>query len=254
MVLQLDRFDVMEYIWETLNKTPDGRHVRYTEQDVQQLWDMGFVDTKRIGILEWKALFEPMLQSDRTYLISHDQFLALDKYRYKGEIRIPFDAMLINEGKYTDEGLDELSDASIVPSCSLPLPKLKEFMNNLKNEFRESSGLIIIKSPAKKKIWALLHKHPSPLRNLELLLDHMLKVQGEQTHEALERAEIDAVTAAAAIQTSSFRATAGTRVEAEAIGLKALQKAKKKEVEVEVTGAEKTDLKKIRRSRKGIRG
>jgi len=254
MVLELKDFDVMEHLWGSLEKTPDGKHIRYLDGDIEQLWTMGFVDTARVDLVKWKALFEPMKQADGTYLLNHSEFIALDDYRYKGEIRIPFDAMLINEGKYTDEGLDELVDASIAPSCFLAGDKLREFMDGLKADFREPDGLILIKKPAKQRIKEMLDKHPSPLRNLELLLNHMLEVKGEELHGAFERGEIDAVTAQAAMQASSFSSTPATRTEAKAQGLKALQKARKKDKPAEVEGKEKTELRKIRRSRKGMRG
>ncbi len=254
MALTLDKFDVMEYLWETLQKTPDGKHIRYTNKDVKQLWTMGFVDTQRIGLQEWKAIFEPMRQADGTFLLTHDQFTALDQYRYKGEIRIPFDAMMINEGKYDDPGLNELFEASIAPSCSLPKADLAKFLDEIKKEFREPGGLIIIKHPAKLKVKELLKKSPSPLRNLEILLNHMLKTKGEQVHDAIEKAEIDAVSAKAAMQVSSFSGKPTTRAEEKAIGLKALQQTKKKAESVEVEGKAKTELAKIRRSTRGMRG
>ncbi|MBN1282499.1 MAG: hypothetical protein JXA24_01855 [Proteobacteria bacterium] len=254
MALHLDQFDVMEYLWSTLEKSPDGRHLRYTEFDVEQLWAMGFVDTARINMQEWKAIFEPMRQADGTFLLTRDQFMSLDRWRYRGEIRIPFDAMMINEGKYTDDGLDELVEASIAPSCILPEAELRASVEKLKEEFRGPDGLILVKGPAKTRIKKLLDKYPSPLRNLEILLNHMLKTKGEEVHDAVERAEIDAVSAAAAMQASSFTAAPATRVEAKAEGLRALEKARRTEKAAEAEGKPKTELRKIRRSVKGMRG
>ena len=255
MVFKLDRSDVMEHLWGNLEKSPDGKHIRYSEFDVEQLWAMGFVDTQRVGLDEWKAVFDPMRQADGSYRISHAQFLDLDKYRYTGEIRIPFDAMLINEGKYTDEGLDELIDSSIAPSCVMPRHELYKWFDKFKKDFRESDELILIKEPAKQRIAELLGNYPSPLRNLEMILNYMLETQGDEVHEAVTRSEIDAVTTQAALQVSSFSSTPSSRVEEKAQGLRALQKTKKKkEAPAPDDGKPKTELKKIRRSRKGVRG
>ena len=253
MALKMDQFDVMEHIWETIEKTPDGKHVRYSTTDIEQLWQMGFVDTANVPLATWKAAFEPYLQGDGTFLVARDDFLALERYRYRGEVRIPFDAMRINEGKYTNEGLDDLTNASIAPSCALPTEKLREFFDTLKRDFRQPDGLILIKQPAKERIRTLLAANPSPLRNLELLLDQMIAQRGAELSGELDAAEVDAAAMKAAMEVSSFSQTPTSRVEEKAQGLRALEKSRRQEGP-EVEGAEKTELKKIRRSRKGMRG
>lgn len=250
----LDEYDVMEHLWGTIDKTPDGKLVRYDEVDVEFLWWMGFVDTERYGMEEWKAVFEPFRQADRTFLLNKDNFFALDKYRYKGEIRIPFDAMKINEGKYTAEGLDDLIKASIAPSCSISPEKLAEFFATLKKDFRQPDGLILIKADAKKRIKTLLHKNPSPLRNLEMLLDDMISSRGEEMEGEIDRAELDAAAMHAARQASSFSETPTTKSEAKAAGLKELTKARKAAAAQEVEDKPKEKLRRVRRSRKGMRG
>jgi hypothetical protein len=253
MAFLLDQFDVMEHLWSTIDKTEDGKFVHYDEIDVHQLYINGFVDAQQFTLQEWMKAFEPFRQADGTFLVNKDNFLALDKYRYKGEIRIPFDAMKINEGKYTDEGLDELVSASIAPSCKLPPEQLKEFFDTLKRDFRQADGLILIKTAAKTRIKTLLENNPSPLRNLELLLDHMLSERGADMEGDIDRAELDAATMQASRAASSFSETPTTKSEAKAVGLKALTKARKGKAG-EVKGKDKTELKKIRRSRKGMRG
>ena len=249
MVFELSKSGVMEFLWDTLEKTPDGKFIRYNQSDIEQLWWMGFVDAEHFGLDVWFKVFEPYKQPDGTYHLAKEEFLALDHYRYKGEVRIPFDAMMINEGKYTDEGLDDLIGASIAPSCSLTREELREFVENIRKEFRQNDGLILIRKSAKEKIKNLIYEHPSPLRNLELLLDNMI----EQQTIALEQSETDAATTQAAIQASQFSQAPTTRVEAKAAAYKDLEKTKKTK-EVEIKDKPKVELKKIKRSRKGMRG
>jgi len=256
MPFDLAGSSVMEYLWETLDKLEDeeGDRIVYMPEDIEQLWWMGFVDTDRYSMEEWKRVFEPYRQHEGFYLLKHDEFLALDRYRYTGDIHIPFDAMLINEGKYTDEGLDELISASIAPSCFLPRGNLNEFFDRLKKDFRQADSLILIKKEAKERIRALLEQHPSPLRNLEILLDQMIESRGEKIGQILDGAEIDVVTAEAAKQVSSFSSTPTTRVESKAKEFEKLQKVKKKKESSTDDGKPKVELKRIRRSRKGYRG
>ena len=254
MPLDLSRFGVMEHLWETLDKTPDGAHIRYQRLDIEQLWLMGFVDTQAIALEDWILVFDPYRQEDGSFVLGKEDFLALEQYRYKGEIRIPFDPMLINEGRYTDEGFDELVWASIAPSCALSRADLDAFFAALKKEFRQADGLVLIRRPAKLQIAALLEEHPSPLRNLEIMLDHMLAEKGQEILEQIGTAETDAATAQAALQASGFSSAPTTRVEEKAKGLEALAKSRKRAEPAEVEGVAKVELKKIRRSRKGMRG
>lgn len=255
MTLELSSFDVMEYLWDTLEKTKDGKAIRYNIYDVEMLWKMGFVDTEQYSMNEWKQVFEPYKQEDGTYLLSKDAFFSLDKYRYKGEIHIPFDAMRINEGLYTDEGLGELIEASIAPSCSLPKKQLDEFFTSLKDLFRTPDGLVKIDREAKLKINDVINRNPSPLRNLEIMFDQMLsKGKDKEMEGQIEGAEAKMATARAAIEASSFAASPKTRTEAAAGGLGKLVKAKKKAPGEVDSGKPSVSLKKIRRSRKGTRG
>jgi len=254
MAFLLDQFDVMEHLWSTIDKTPDGKYVHYDEIDVHQLYINGFVDAQQFTLKEWMSAFEPFRQPDGTFLLNKDNFLALDRYRYKGEVRIPFDAMKINEGKYTDDGLDDLINASIVPSCNLPQQKLKEFFETLKKDFRQADGLILIKTDAKTRIKTLLDNNPSPLRNLELLLDQMISSRGADMEGEIDRAELDAAAMQAARAASSFSESPTSKSEEKAMGLRALTKARKGKAAGEVEGKDKTELRKIRRSRKGMRG
>lgn len=254
MPLDLNQFDMMEHLWSTLDKTPDGLHIRYSAMDVEQLWWMGFVDTRRVSIAEWKAAFEPYRQPDGSFILKREEFLSLDACRYKGEIRIPFDPMKINEGKYTDEGLDELVEGSIAPSCGMTREWLKSFTDTLKKDFRQKDGLILIKRQAKERIRALLDEHPSPLRNLEILLDNMIRDRGQDITKEVEKAEADIATAEAARQVSRFASEPASIAEEKAIELRAIEKSRKAQKEAQLKGVPKVELGKIRRLRKGVRG
>ncbi len=254
MPLALSSSDIMEFLWDTLEKTPDGKHLHYNIYDVEMLWRMGFVDTERVSMEEWKQVFEPYRQQDGTFLLNKEAFFALDKYRYKGEIHIPFDAMRINEGLYTDVGLDELIEASIKPSCSLSREELKKFFDALKEEYRTPDGLIKIGPEAKMKIRDMINSNPSPLRNLEILFDQTLAKGGDkEIIEQVEAHKADIATIRAAIESSTFLAGPKNKTEAAATALKRLTKTKNKKVEIDTT-TPTVSLRKIKRSRKGVRG
>ncbi|PIU58342.1 MAG: hypothetical protein COS89_00820 [Deltaproteobacteria bacterium CG07_land_8_20_14_0_80_38_7] len=253
MPLELGAFDVMEYLWGIMEKTSDGKAVEYTNLDIEMLWQMGFVNTEQYPIDKWRLVFEPYRISEDKFILEKQAFIALDKYRYKGEIHIPFDAMLINEGFYTDEGLGELINLSIEPSCSLQKNELTDFFTTLKNKYRDSRGLIKIDKDAKIEIKNLINDHPSPLRNLEIAFDNMMKKgEDKKMNTDIDTVEADIATARAAMEVSSFSKDPLTKAETHAMNLKKLEKAKTSPQHK--TNKKTVSLKKIRRSRKGMRG
>lgn len=246
--------NVMEAIWASSEKAEDGC-LHYPIEFIDFLWEHGFVDTQKYSKEDWRQAFAPFRQADGSYKISRDEFLTLDKYRYRGDIHIPFDAMRINEGKYTDEGLGELVRDSIEPSCGLAPDPFKKFIDDLKEEYRQADDLILIKADAKLKIKKLLEDYPSPLRRLEFLFDHLLKKEGIE--EELDTTEKKIARTAtpdqqAAVQQSTFLTGDATYSEAQAKRLKGIAKAKAP-VEAD-TGRGGEPLKKVKRSKKGLRG
>lgn len=245
MTLKLDDFNLMEFLWEIADKSHEGRYINYTKNQVIFLWHLGVVDTDNISLEKWISILKPYEQLDGTFLFNKDSFLSLDKYRYKGEIRVPFDPMKINEGKYTQAGLQDLIDLSISPSCALSPDNLKKFFDEFKQKFKTKDDLIEIRRPAKLLINELLKKYPSPLHNLELLFDQMLKGNKFDVQTQAQTIE-DALN-----QKSTFEKITEEKID-KGIKLKNLEKsiAQTKKVETK----EELTLQQIKRSKKGIRG
>ncbi|MDP2599247.1 MAG: hypothetical protein Q8P84_00740 [Deltaproteobacteria bacterium] len=246
--------NVMEFIWATVDKGPDGC-VHYPLEFVDFLMDFGFVDTKKYSKEAWRAAFEPFKQPDGHFKLSRDEFLTLAKYRYAGEVKIPFDPMRINEGKYTDEGFGQLLNESIAPSCGLEAPTLNKFVEELKKEFRQPDDLILIKTEAKQKIKKLLEENPSPLRRLEIMFDNLLKKEGfkKEAKETVQKVSAAATPEQlAALQTSTFTEGPASFSEAEAKRLKNMTKAVTPDAPSPTAAGE--SLKDIKRSKKGLRG
>lgn len=247
--------NVMEAIWQASSKAEDG-NLYYPDTFIDFLWENGFVDTAKYSKAVWKAAFDPFKQPDGIYRLTHSEFLTLEKYRYTGEIHIPFDAARINEGKYTDEGFQKLVDASIAPSSSLAPDLLRKFIEELKKEFRQDDDLLLIQAAAKTKIKKMLEENPSPLRKLELLFDDMLRSKSAAKEVEALRQQTTAPAATpeqlAALQQSTFMTGAASLPEAQSKKLREMSKTLPAK---ELGGpAEGEPLKKIKRSKKGVRG
>lgn len=244
--------NVMELIWNGAPKTPDPEHVTMTQTDLEILWNYGFVDTDQYPKDLWFGAFEHHKQTCGNYILTKNELLEKDKYRFKGEILRPFDPLLINQGKYTDEGLQDLIDLSIGPSCSLPKDQLFQFFNNFKTKYRGKDKLIWMDLKAKKEIAELIYAHPSPTLMRELYFDYafyaqmMFIAKGGKAASSHDTAKI---------QASTFATDSSNRSEIAARRLRALEKAREQlnrnEIDKEAEG---TKLKEIKRSRKGTRG
>jgi hypothetical protein len=261
MTLTLEEFNGMEFLWAQLPKKPDDYHVLLSLADIDAMWHCGLIDAKKFSGEDWRKAFRAYAQSDGTFLLDKNDFLKLDSYRYKGEIMMPFDAALINEGKYTDEGLKELFDMSIVPSCSLSDEEMKSFLNDFKQEFRDpASKLITVDIRGKMMIRDLLNHYPSPLRRLEIMFDYV--INGEDVPEdALPIPEKFSWSETknhpellAKAQASAFTMRPTTDAEIKHKALIKIEKSRKKSAGAGEQGKSSVTLKKVKRSRKGLRG
>jgi hypothetical protein len=249
-------FNPMEYIWNNLQKVEDGLYASYTREDLDFLWHVGFVDTKKFSIEEWIESFTDSLRPDGKYYVTKEQFLAKEKFRYNGIIHSPFDAMKINEGKYTDEGLEELIERSLKPSIDYPPEELNKFFNDFKKKYRDpADSLIRMDHAAKKEIWDLVDQNPSALRCLEFIYDEVLFAaawgdqpgsQGpSQTTSQKEVAKVEA---------SVFMSTPSNKTEELGKKFKKLEATKEKLQEETEDSKPTVDLKSVMRRRKGFRG
>jgi hypothetical protein len=174
--MRMDGHEVMQDLWESLNKDEGGQYIEYTLSDIKMLWLLGFVDTERVSMEQWLQIFDAFAQGNERYRLSYPEFCALDAYRFKGELFEPFDAFQINEGKYTHDALQELIDASIAPCCMKRGADFVRWCDDWRSSMRGSDGLYVMNHAAKTKCAALLEDFPSPLRRLELLTAVSLQV------------------------------------------------------------------------------
>lgn len=246
-------FDVMRYLWEKQPREDDQDYIIYTLDDIDVLWELGFVDAENVSLDEWRASFATYQQSDSTYKIREHDFLALDKYRYKGEIYAPFDAELINEGQYTEEGFQELVDLSIKPEIGLSAQEFAEKIDSLKQRYKEANGLISIRTAAKAEIAHWLEEYPSPLRRMEIIFMGMVESFAYEW-TADENPVARSPQQIAQVEASAFTMLSSSDSEAKSNALKALQKVKDNSPTPDDSGGSGgMKLGSLKRSRRGIK-
>lgn len=251
MVLLLNDPAFIEGMWASANKDEKNRAV-YTQEELENMWIGGFIDTERIKLDDWIDALDPYKLGDSKFHFDYDQFVSLDQYRYKGEIRIPFDPMNVENGKYTEESIDQLFDLTIKTSCSLPYADLKNYAEEFKKIYRIPNGdLINVNEDARLQLVTLLEDYPSPLRNLEILLDNLFSM----AERFLAEQGVDVSRVAQIASESMFSKNPLTTVEKKAMDLKNLTKAKPKEEKIDSEKQnEGVSLKDIKRSKRGVRG
>lgn len=244
--------NLMETLWDQIKKTPDGKGVILTDVDIEYLWHCGFIDTRQVPFAQWAAFFAAFtVETKGVYVLSKANFKLIEDFRYKGPIREPFDHHKINEGFYTDQGLDELFELGIAPSVEARSEETAEFVAAFKKEFRDKDNLIRIDKVAKKKIGDWMDAHPSPLRRLELIME--AKSEGRPMDPKLFQFKTAGVDAINAMQVSVFSTRPSTIAvsKREALGKVTQTKAKKGS---DVAPDKGTPLHKLSRSPRGTRG
>jgi len=158
--------------------------------------------------------------------------------------------------------LNELFTLSIAPSCSLSPSELNKFQLDLKKRQKDSSGSIRMDKSAKSAIGELIEKYPSPLRRLELMFDAIIRgVEDTALDGIVITSEGPAIAKGgqlsqeqiAKVQISSFSSQPASITEQRFKNLQILEKKKRIEAKTAEEKSE-TSLKKVKRSRKGIRG
>jgi len=239
---------LMEYLWDHVNKDVSGESVFFNDNDIEFLWHCGFIDTLNVPFAQWAAFFVPYKDSDTgAYLLDRTNFMLIEDLRYKGPIKEPFDFKRINEGFYTDQGLDELFELGVAPSVEATTDELKQFVATLKKDFRENK-MIRVDKACKERIGQWMDEHPSPLRRLELIMD--AGKTGKQVNPELIKFTPKGADPVAAMQVSVFSMRPGSVAQTKKEALKGITQTKEKK------GADTKDtvsLKSIRRNPKGTR-
>jgi hypothetical protein len=244
--------NLMEDLWSQINKTPDGKGIILTDVDVEYLWHCGFIDTRQVPFAQWASFFAPFLTEVKgVYVLNRANFKLIEDFRYKGPVREPFDFQKINEGFYTDQGLDELFELGVGPSAEAGKDEVSGFIAALKKEFRSKDNLIHMNAACKKKIGVWMDAHPSPLRRLELIME--AKSEGKTLDPKLFQFKTSGVDAVNAMQANVFSTRPSTLAVSKKEALSKVTQTKAKKGS-DVATDKGTPLHKLRRSPRGTRG
>jgi len=196
--------DPMLLIWEKVSAIepkisslePDGARciIWRNRNDLDYLYDSGFVDTDRFKKEQWIDAFQEALRPDGSYRLTRDQWLAKRPFRYIGPTNPPFDPLTLKEGEWDKEEFEKVFRYNILPSTTISEEQFRKgFEKARKTAF--SHGKVVINKPFKFSLKQALLLYPSPRRVREI-------------NVAEQREKLTALTAPVSAKTATAAKTA----------------------------------------------
>jgi hypothetical protein len=170
----------MEELWETVSQEgKDGtRSINYQgDYDLLYLFANGLVDFKKYTLDDWIKSFVDSKQSDGSYKVSKDQWLAKRKYRYEGPIGEPFDPDQLQEREFTEDEFKAVFIHFICPVTWAPESSIPQILEHYRKNGRLVGGRIRIDKEIKNDLRQALERIPNPLRILQL---DVARIQGKR--------------------------------------------------------------------------
>ncbi|MBI4196965.1 MAG: hypothetical protein HY539_04000 [Deltaproteobacteria bacterium] len=161
----------MEELWEQVSQPADDgqKYITYkTAQDLLFLYANGFVDHRKYTLDAWIKAFDECRQSDGSYKITKQQWLAKESYRYSGPVEEPFDPHRLQERDFTEAEFEAVLKYFVCPSTWINESSIPIILDDLRKRKKLVNGKIRIDPAVKKEIQEVLDKFPSPLRVLQL--------------------------------------------------------------------------------------
>ena len=171
----------MEKLWDKLPKNKDGYTITYAPGDLPYLYSRGFVDSQRFTLEQWKQAFTPYKISDGNFVLTRDQFLKLDVYRFKQAVGDTFEPLKLREGAWPDVELAYLWQSTIKPSSTITFEIFEKSIEIYKKKGKiNAQGHLLVDEEVKKQLHYLLERFPSPKRILEKEVQKIREKRGEK--------------------------------------------------------------------------
>ena len=178
--------DAMELLWKQLATKDKKGHFYITfngKQDLEDMYQTGFVDTDKYSLTQWIEVFKTSLRSDGRYFITKEEWLKKKPYRYDGSVDDPFNPMTIREGEWSEDDFKKLIKIKIIPNSSLNPQKFKIDREVAKKQNRYVDGKFIVNKLWKVSMKSILDQHPSPKRVREIQVAEAVQRLKEQEKE-----------------------------------------------------------------------
>ena len=191
-----DNTRAMEHIWKQVAKKEEGgqEFIHYTGvAELNFLYFTGFVNTQKYTLQEWQKAFDDSRQSNGSYRVTKDQWMAKQAFRYNGPVGRPFKPLDdLQEREYNETEIVDVLKNKIVPSTSVDEKTILGYVNHYKSRGMLVNGKMKVDKSLKRDIHTLLEMYPSPLRVLQINVQKMREQQAGVGKEKAAAADLAA--------------------------------------------------------------
>ena len=161
--------DLTEYIWRLLSPMENKTGVHgATEQLLEEIYERGFVDTRRVSKPQWKSAWKKFASGPSSYELQRKDFAGLNPFLYQGAIKRPFDPHRLKDGPRPLSWTSELFQKVLRFETDLTLSAWSRFVEaQILPRFKKADRLLY-NAEFKKLLSGILAERASPLRRLEL--------------------------------------------------------------------------------------
>lgn len=158
----------MDEIWDTMPKKK-GLVIFEGEKDLIYLYKVGFVDTQKSSLEEWKKAFSENRQPNGNYKITRESWLAKSDFKCVTAVPPPLNPYHMRPGKWTEEQVERFLKKYLIPSTTFPKKELRKIFDPLKREIPNETYYEINKN-FMVMLAQILKIHPSPahIRSLKV--------------------------------------------------------------------------------------
>lgn len=160
--------DLGELIWQDMETCENPSLRRATPAWLEAIYQVGAIDKKRFRLPQWQAAFAKCPKDETGYLVSPPEFKKLRIFFHQAKIKKPFDLSRMKDGARPVTWLEELYLKVLRFETSLSYEQWKQLVETeIKPRFAKGPKLAL-GAGFRQWLQAILDKHVSPLRQLEL--------------------------------------------------------------------------------------
>lgn len=158
-----------QVVWEQMTPTDDPK-VRLASSDwIAEIHAVGAVDGKRVRLPQWQAAFASLPKDEEgRFQVGVGEWARIGKFLFAGNIKKPFEPPRLKDGARPTDWLSELFQKVLRFETTLSFDAWKKLVAEQIQPRFVKGDRVQLNPALKALLGAILEKHPSPLRKLEL--------------------------------------------------------------------------------------
>lgn len=165
----MEESDIIEIFWENLPPIEGDEETRWVDKTLlEEFYEHGFVDRKRVPVHAWTKAFEKFPQEEDQIFLQRKDLTKISSLLYQGPIKKPFNPFRLKDGLRPITWLNEMYQKVLRFETILTLSQWNQVIqNDLKKSFFKE-GQFVFDRYSKEFLQDLLEQKASPLRKLEI--------------------------------------------------------------------------------------